>query len=252
MAGALILALGVSWGRGGQCLMPRYVTLGAPGLVAIYLSTLIRPGSRTGVAVRISLLVLTLLIVLPNMIAARASAQNRQEIKILPFVSDVQKGVPPMVLADHYSQPPRALYPRPRQNDLAADIHMLKRKGIGLFRSVHDDPVYRTMDISPNETSPDGARWYSIKEEQHVFAVQVSYQYLPHSPAQLWAVFRLAWLPPGAQESQAREYATPLPLDGRKDRILVWINEPLGRFHISPDDSKAPCRISSVQLLVKP
>jgi hypothetical protein len=252
MSGALILASGVAWGRGGQCLMPRYVTLGAPGLLAIYLSTLIRPGSRIGFSVRICLLVLSVLIVLPNMTAARVSAQNRQEIKILPFERDLASGVPPLVLADHYSQPPIALYPRPRQDDLAADIRMLKGSGIGIFRSVIDDPAYRTIDISPDQTSPNGAGWYSLQKPQYVYAVQVSYRYLAQSPARPWAVFSLAWLPAGAVESESREYARPLPLDGTSERLLVWINEPLGRFHISPDDGSAQCRITSVRLLVKP
>jgi len=252
ISGALILALGVAWGRGGQCVMPRYVTLGAPGLMAIYLSSLIRPGSAIGFCARTVLLLLAVLIAWPNMSAARARAQDRLENKILPFERDLQSGVPPLVLADHYSQPPSALYPRPRQDDLAADIRMLKERGIGLFRSVHDDPSYRAIDISPDTRSSDGTGWYSVKEEQHVYAVQVSYQYLAHSPAQLWAVFRLAWLPAGATESQAREYARPLPLGGGTDRLLVWIDGPLGRFHISPDDGTAQCRISRVQLLVKP
>jgi hypothetical protein len=247
IAGEFLLALCVAWGRGGQCLMPRYVTLGAPGLMALYLSTLIRPRSTLGFSLRIALLLLEVLIAWPNMTIARAIAQDRLDNKIFPFERDLQAGLPPMVLADHYSQPPRALYPRPRRDDLAADIRMLKQKGIGLFRKVEDDPAYRAINISP-----DGAAWYSAGQRQYVYAIEVTYQYLAHSPGQLWAIFRLAWLPPGTPESQARQYATPLPLDGRNDRILVWINEPLGRFHISPDDGNAQCRIGDVHLLVKP
>jgi hypothetical protein len=249
IAGAVILALGVAWGRGGQCVMPRYVTLGAPGLMAIYLSTLIRPASRIGLGVRTGLLVLAVLIAWPNMKIARLRALDRLNNKILPFERDLERGVPPMALADHYSQAPCALYPRPRHDDLEADIRMLKDKGIGLFRSVHDNPAYRAIDISPDNKS---SAWYSVKEPQHVYAVCVSYQYRSHSPTQLWAVFSLAWLPPGGTQSQAREYATLLPLDGKNERILVWIDQPVGRFHISPDDRSAQCRIGNVQILVKP
>jgi hypothetical protein len=251
IAGAMILAMGVAWGRGGQCVMPRYVTLGVPGLMAVYLSTLIRPGSATGFSVRTGLLLLAAIIAWPNTTAARQRAQDRLDNKISPFERDLQSGVPPMVLADHYSQPPKALYPRPRQDDLAADIRMLKGKGIGLFRGVHDDPAYRAIDISPDRTSPNGERWYSVRDRHHVYAVQMSYQYLSSSPRQLWADFLLAWLPSGTQ-SQAGEYATRLPLDGRHDRILVWINEPLGQFYILPDAGNSECRIGNVQLLVKP
>jgi hypothetical protein len=250
--GALVLALGVAWGRGGQCVMPRYVTLGTPGLMAVYLSTLIRPGSSTGLCARTGLLLLTILTAWPNVAAAYARAADRLDNKILPFELDVERGLPPMILADHYSQPPKALYPRPRQDDLAADIRMLKGKRIGLFRNIQDDPPFRMIGISPERTAPNGVGWYSIKEEQQVYAIQVSYQYRSNSPGQLWAVFHLAWLPRGVAESQAKVYFTRLPLDGRADRILVWINEPLGQFHISPDDANAECRIEDVQLLVKP
>jgi hypothetical protein len=251
IAGSLLLALGIGWGR-RQSLWPRYVTLGAPGLLAAYMSTLLRPGCPFGRVLRALLLTVVLIAAWPNAMAGLAGAHERHS-RIASFEQELHDGVPPLVLADHYSRetrPPNAIHVRPRWQEFAADIRMLKAAGVGVFRDAADDPVYQTIDIVPDYASRTAEMTYSPPDARHIYAVRLSYQYLPRSAADDSAVFRMSWLPTAASEKQAmREYNCRLAKDGRKDHLLVWINEPVSQFHIFPD---ADCRITDVQLLVRP
>src|SRR5262249_48772812 len=105
IAGSLMLALGIGWGR-RQSLWPRYVTLGAPGLLAAYVSSLLRPACPFGRVLRAALLVAVLIAAWPNAAAGLAGARERHG-KIAAFEQELRAGVPPLVLADHYSRDTR-------------------------------------------------------------------------------------------------------------------------------------------------
>jgi hypothetical protein len=242
--GSLLLALAIGWGRTHSS-WPRYVTLGAPGLLAAYMSTLLSPGCRLGGALRGGLSIAAIVTAWPNAMAGLAGAEERHA-KIASFEQEMRAGVPP--LAEHFSRPPGAIHVRPRWQEFAADIRMLKAAGIGPFRDAAVDPTYQTIDIAPEPDSTAAELTYSPPDARHIYAVRVSYQCLP-GPAD--AVFRLSWAPQGgSQEPLTRQYTCRLVKDGRKDHLFVWINEPVSQFRIVPDRGNEDCRISNVQLLI--
>jgi hypothetical protein len=246
--GSVLLALAIGWGR-TQSLWPRYVTLGAPGLLAVYMSTLLSPRRFLGSMLRWLFLVVAMLAAWPNAMAGLTKAEERHG-KIAAFEQEMHAGIPPMILADHYSRPPNAIHVRPRWQQFAADIRFLKAAGIGPFREAADDPAYKTIDILPGHDSRAEELTFSPPDSRHIYAVRLSYQYLPGAAD---AVFRLSWSPAGvSQELSSHEYACRLVRDGRKDHLLVWINEPISQFRIVPDEGKDDCRVTNVQLLVAP
>jgi hypothetical protein len=250
IVGSLVLALAVGWGR-RRSLLPRYVTLGVPGLLAVYVSTTLRPECRLGKVLRGTLFLSAMVAAWPNLTVGWLNAQWRHN-KVAPFLGDLQADVPPLVLADHYTRLPNALHVRPHEAELAEDMRMLKSAGIGEFRHLHDDPVYQTLDISTELVARVDGVAYSLKAPRHVYAIRLNYQYLPHSSPGSWAVCRVTWLPLATSgEPRTREYACWLPKDGPEDHVLVWVNEKISQFHISPDDGQY-CRIRKVQLLVPP
>jgi hypothetical protein len=254
IAGSVVLALGIGWGR-RQSLWPRYVTLGAPGLLAAYVSTLLRPACLFGRVLRAILLSVVLIASLPNAMAGLTGAQERHG-KIASFEQELRAGVPPLVLADHYSRdtrPPGAIHVRPRWHEFAADIRMLKAAGIGAFRVAADDPIYQSIDIVPDSTADTGEITCSPPQGLHIYAIRLSYQCFLRSADDDSAVFRMSWLPTGVfEKSSMREYSCRLPKDGRKDNLLVWVNGRVSQFHIFPDLRDGECRITNVQLRVRP
>jgi hypothetical protein len=248
IVGSLLLALAVGWGR-THSVWPRYVTLGAPGLLAAYMSSLLSPGCHFGYALRCALLITATVTAWPNAMAGLAGARERHA-RIAPFQQEMREGVPPMVLAEHFSRPNSGIHVRPRWQEFAADIRMLRVAGVGPFRLAALDPAYQTINILPDRESRPEELTFSPPDGRHIYAVRLSYQYLPDSAE---AVFRLSWSPPGAsQKKSSGEYNCRLVRDGRQDHLLAWINEPVGQFRIVPDQGQGDCRITNVQLLVQP
>src|SRR5205823_3022395 len=138
---------------------------------AVYISTVLRPACPLGRLLRGVLLIAALVAAWPNMMAGWLSAQGRDS-KMASFERDLLAGVPPIVLADHYSRAPLALLGRQFVPELTKDIRMLKRAGVGHFRNAHDDPVYQTLNISPENVSPVGWLTYSPRNSRHVYAIR--------------------------------------------------------------------------------
>jgi hypothetical protein len=250
--GSMVLALGIGWGR-RESLLDRYVSLGAPGLVAVYISTILRPTCAVGRLLRGVLFTFALIAAWPNLEAGLLGARERHDSRVAPFQRDLRAGLPPMVLADHHSRFPDGIYVRPRWQEMAADIGMLKRAGIGEFRNVQDDPVYQTLDIFPEKERAGDGLTYLVKDSRHVYAIRLTYRYLPQSPHDSWAVCRVTWqFRAESSKQRTREYTCKLPKDGREDDLLIWVNEPISEVHISPDDGDCNCRITDVRLLVRP
>jgi hypothetical protein len=250
IAGTLILALAIGWGR-RQGQWSRYAILSAPGLLAVYISTILPQAASLGWLVRGILFIAALVAAWPNFTAGRQRI-DWQHDKMLKFEQELRAGAPPMVLADHYSRPPTALHRRQREGDVAAGMRLLKRFGVSQFRNVPDDPIYRVVDIAPTRDSQAGRMRYVLPEAWHVYAVRLSYQYRLRSPDDRPPEFSLAWVPKdGPAKLPMPSYACELPKDGREDHLLVWIDEPISEFSISPDHGPCDCRIANVQLLVR-
>jgi hypothetical protein len=250
IVGTLILTLAIGWGR-RQGQWSRYAILSAPGLLAVYISTIFGHVPSLGWVLRGILFVVALVAAWPNFSAARDRIGWHHD-KMVKFEADLRAGIPPIILADHYSRPPAALHRRQREADVAADIRLLKRSGVPPFRDIRDDPAYRVVDISLTPDSQGAGMNYVLPKPLHVFAVRLNYQYRPRSSDDTSAQFCLTWMPRGrSAKLPLRSYGCQLPKDGREDHLLVWIDEPVSEFSISPDDGPCDCRITHVQLLVR-
>jgi hypothetical protein len=250
IAGTLFLALAIGWGR-RQGQWSRYAILGAPGLLAVYVSTILPQAASLGWLLRGILFVAALVAAWPNFTGGRQRIVWHHD-KMLRFERDLREGVPPMVLADHYTRPPNALHRRQREQDVAADICLLNRSGASPFRDIRDDAIYRVVDIGPGPYSEAGRIIYVVPEPWHVYAIRLNYQYQPQSSDDSRAQFFLSWVP---KQTSARHpvgsYSCELPKDGRQDHLLVWIDEPISEFSIAADAGSFDGRIANVQLLVR-
>jgi hypothetical protein len=250
IAGTLILALAIGWGR-RQASWSRYAILSAPGLLAVYISTLLPQAFSAGWLLRGILFIAALAAAGPNLIAGRQS-MARYHTRFVSFERDLRAGVPPMVLAEQYSRYPNVLDRRQREQDIASGIRLLERSGVPPFRDLRDDPIYRVIDISGTPDSQAGRLKYVLQSPMHVYAVRLSYQYASRSSNDARARFCLNWVAQGPSAKRPMpSYACQLPRDGREDHLLVWIDEPISEFSIAPDEDLSDCRIVNVQCLVR-
>jgi len=243
IAGSLTLAAVIGLGR-RDGYWARYAVLGAPGLLAVYISTLLRPTCPLGRLLRGILLVSALVTAWPNTRDGVAKSKERHD-KMVALERDLRAGVPPIVLADHYSRPPIVLHRREFESEMAANIRMLKAAGVGEFRRAHDDPVFQTIDVPVVDKTR-----YFLKNPAHVYIVRLTYQCVPGSPGM--APCRVTWSSAaGSMNPQTRQYDCGLHKDGREDHVLVWVNEPINQFQIWLDDSHCKWQ-TTVQVLVRP
>jgi hypothetical protein len=250
ITGTLILALAIGWGR-RQASWSRYAILSAPGLLAVYISTLLPQAVSLGWLLRGVLFAAALAAAWPNFMAGWQH-MDRYHDRFVSFERDLRAGIPPMILADHYSRPPTVLNRRQREQDIASGMRLLERSGVSPFRDVRDDPICRVVDISPTLDSQAGRLRCVLQSTMHVYAVRLSFQYPSRSSDDTRARFCLNWVPEDhSAKHPMPSYACQLPRDGREDHLLVWIDEPISEFSISPDERPCNCRIANVQLLVR-
>jgi hypothetical protein len=244
IAGSLAIAAVIGWSR-RDGYWARYAILSVPGLLAVYISTLLEPASRLGQLLRGVLLICVLVTARPSFIAGLQGAQKRHDM-LTAFERDLRAGVPPMVLADRYTRPPIKLHRREFESELAENIRMLKSAGVGEFRRTHDDPVSQTIDV------PAVDQTYFLRNPAHVYVIRLTYQCLPGSPGGGLAPCRVTWSSAtDSMNPKPGQYGCGLHKDGREDHVLVWVNEPISQLQILQDDRDCKWR-TNVQLLVRP
>ena len=242
IASSLAIAAVIGWSR-RDGYWARYATLTTPGLLALYISTVLWPAYRLGQVLRGILLMSVVVTAWPSFLTGLHGAQKRDE-KMVAFERDLRAGVPPIVLADRYSRPPIVLHRREFESEMAANIRMLKSAGVGEFRRAHDDPVFQTIDVSvaPKTT-------YTLKNPAHVYVIRLTYQCPGGSQGSGLAPCRVTWSSLADSKLLSGQYDCGLHKDGREDHVLVWVNEPVSQFQVWPDDRDCKWRIG-VQLLV--
>jgi len=252
LAACLSLALGIGWGRGGGAgnpapgLASRYGALAAPGLCAAYLSFLIFGRSAPARAVPAILFLGSALLFARN--AQQGLSQGRDLKRSTDaFQSDILAGRPPLYLADRYSRFPSAIYPHSYKALFPVLLEMARRSGLGFFVNLARDPEHRTVRLEADPASPGGTA-FVLEEPRFVYAVRLHYLYLPQAPL---ANFTLSWRGPAAGGGERGGSDRVLLFqDPEPDSVVFWIDAPLSRFSVQPDDKPFSCRILAAEILV--
>jgi hypothetical protein len=242
IASALAIAAVIGWSRRDGYWI-RYAVLSVPGLLAVYVSTLLRPAGRLGQLLRGVLFICILGTAWPSFMAGWHGAQKRHEL-LAGFEKDLRAGVPPTVLAEHYT---KRLHRREFESEMADNMRMLRSAGVGGFRRLPDDPASETIDVPAVPKTV-----YRLKNPAYVYIIRLTYQCLSGSPGSGMAPCRVTWSNAADSiDAQPGRYDCGLHKDGREEHVLVWVNEPINQFQIWPDDRNRKWRIN-VQLLVRP
>jgi hypothetical protein len=87
---------------------------------------------------------------------------------------------------------------------------------------------------------------FILKQPCFAYAVRLKYSYQPRAPT---AQFRFTWKPK-AEAEPASQMEIPLLQAPGENSLLVWINGPVERFAIFPDNKPYSCTLWDIELLV--
>lgn len=245
LAGLVCLALAVAWGRAG--LGPavsqarRYVSLSVLVLCGAYFVFVLYAPGRAGRVGQMLLGMATAAMLWPN--AVEGIAYGRQLHAFLePFVQDLRAGVPRSIIAERYTHPPDKLYSD--EQHLGEYLDMLHGAGLGLFRELRPDPAWRTVTLRDEDLTRPAPAAFVLKRPRFVYAFRFQYAYEPKAPT---ATMRVAWRTPAGAERERRLTVAQQPWP---ESLITWVNEPVARISIRPDDKPCACTIWGLELVV--
>jgi hypothetical protein len=246
LASLFCLALAIGWGRSGlgfeAATAARYVTLMVPALCWVYFVWEIY-GRRAGRWVQAMLFSLAIAMFCFNIQDGREFAIYRREATRL-FEEDVHAGVPPFVLAEHFSGHPYHLYPTKEQ--FADRMRMLHEAGIGLFRELQPDPVYEEIELAPNSVSDaQERRVVQLGQARKVYAIRLRFAPPGAAPTALeifWRNSGRTGAPGGAGSSRS------LSRPQERDTAIIWVNDVIDQFRVFHNRPSA--RVTQVTLIV--
>jgi hypothetical protein len=252
-AAVICLAFGIGWGRAGVGpdigLSVRYTSLSVLLLCCLYFVFLLYSPPWLGSAVPAALAMVLAVTWWPSTREGLTYGRNLRT-NFADFEDAVNAGVPPFVLADHYSRSiPLQIYPD--GSILMRYANMMREAGVGLFRHLRPDPEHRAVPVRPDNAEHPTPDTFVLKEPRFVYAIRLTYEYEPRSQT---ANFQLAWIGPGrAGESATPQRAQWLVLQEPRERSIVfWVNGPVARFAVLPDSRPSACALRGIELLVPP
>jgi hypothetical protein len=264
LGGMGALTLGIGWGRSGfgpgAGFAPRYSTLAAPALCALYFLWALRPG-RMGQFVQMLLFFLLSTTLWVNNSDALAWARDRRE-QTQSFLRDLEQGNPPSVLAERHYQ---LCHANPAVSEVvAAQLRNLRRAGIGPFRSMREDPAtvavaVPVVPVDMNQMTGGEGVWeghgddpylvFALPEPQFVHAIRITYAF-ERTPAPI--IFQVFWRRSDRQEfvEVERNSVRELSAERAQGTLTIWVNETIDQFRVDPDVKPCVIRIAKIELLV--
>jgi hypothetical protein len=259
--GTLVLALG--WGRAGSGeragFEPRYVTLVAPLGCAVVFVWDLYGGPVLRRLVPTCLCAALLVLLWPDTRAAldhgRFLARQARE-----FALAVREGMPIYLLVKRFP----VLHPS--QDELAAELHALRRAGIGIFAALREDPPLRLVPVPVLPADVLMARWdagtgtahidgidpyvhFVLPEALPVAGIRIAYTHANRvgGPAR----FALLWTSDDRAERNAgQRYANWALPTGRDRTTTVWVGDTVKQFWIQPDNQPCEFTIAGLDLLI--
>jgi hypothetical protein len=262
LGGLAALAMGLGWGRTslgkGFGFAPRYVTLAAPALCAVYLTWSFCVPATFGRLVQTVMLLLAAAGFVPNMQEGLRWAKERRNA-IEAFEHDLRAGVPLSILAENHTRSLQRLDP----DDLAGFLRMLHGARVGRFKEMRADPPWRELRLPLTPVATNEVRWqdgaavgtgndpylvFALDRPRFVHAVRWQFSYeKTATPATCEFYWRKSGQP-GFADGTRREWAQDAE-PGLK-RHAVWVNDTIDQFRIDPDNKPCTFRLLELVLLV--
>jgi hypothetical protein len=263
LAALLAMAAGVGWGRGWAGplagFQDRYVSMAAPLWCWLAIVFRLYATPALDLLAGHTLLVVACVLLWPN---AEAGFANGRGVSATAFAlaRDVKAGLTPSQLVARYTP---SLYPS--QDELSRFIPILRRRRVGPFGGVRDEPPHHEVAIPVTPSSVSFARWDSSSSTAHVTGEDPQLLYRLPSPRPVVGVriryshsnpqgspgrFQLTWLHPGQSEyTPSQRYSFWTLPTGTHKQTTVWIGQVVSEFRIQPDNQPCDFRIDGITLL---
>lgn len=257
------LALGTGWGRSGEGveagLQLRYATLAAPTLVVAYLAFAFHGGRVLRSIAPTALFAASCFLLWPNTQDALEAGRAAGE-RAASFAREREAGVPIFRLVRRHVP-----FLHPSQQTLHDYLEMLQEARIGRFGRLRPDPTFReySLDLLPSDVrmgrwksgefiaeGPDPWVRFDLPETVRVAGVRIRYDH--HNEEGAPARFRLGWRPSDRYDAPETQYGDWFLPTGEDRTTTVWIDEPVARIRIQPDNRPCRFRIRELTLLIEP
>jgi hypothetical protein len=256
------LALGLGWGRAGSGglagFADRYVTLAAPTLCAVYFVWDLDGTPVPRHLVPMVLFVAMCILLWPN---TQAGLDHGREVaaRDAAFARDLRAGVPTFLLIKRYTP-----WLHPSQDALTELLPMLRRAGIGPFRSLRGNPPFREVAVPVAPTAMSQVRWedgtarvtgvdpqllFTLPEMRYVAGIRLRYSHANRQGAP--ARFQVAWKRGDQADFPADQRYALWTLPTGPDRTTtIWVADAVKQFRIQPDNQPCAFHIAALELLV--
>jgi hypothetical protein len=272
-AGALALAIG--WGRGYMLSRlgdPHYAVLTVLGLCGVYFAAQVYRAGPAGRRVQAGLFVLACLLLIPNVRYGFAAGKSHAALTHA-LASDLEAGMPAEMLAErHIILNPTwsgRIYPEVKAQ-MADGLRALRRAQVGVFKHLQEGLAYREVPIPVAPVAVNEMTWqdgtgqaygstpsltFALEKPRQVYAVRLRFSMNEGSPRRGPVTLRLSWKTGEQQDfPSAGQTITHVTLGGQPggETVPLWINAPIDRFRLHPDEKPCVIHITEIALLVPP
>lgn len=268
LAAIASLAVGLGLGRNG--FEPRYVVLAAPAWCTAYFVWQLYGPAGVAARVHTGLAVVALGMLGPNIAAGLAYARELRGA-LAGFERDLAAGVPAHQLIRRHGT-----WLHPHQDIVADYLVLLRRAGIGQYRSLQPEPPFHTIPVGLSPVASDRLRWsdstaqvdwgkpyllFELPELQRIEGIRLRYRY--QSDDGTLPYIGIHWRPSAEREFAPERFYKYSPTGDRANwergawtrlhdsttSLTVWIADTVRQIRITPDFRPAVFRIAELSLL---
>jgi hypothetical protein len=267
------LALGIGWGRGsmlGKLGDSHYAILTVLGLCGVYFAAQVYRAGPAGRWAQAGLFALACLLLLPNVRYGFAAGKSHVALT-RALASDLEAGMPAEMLVERHTilNPTWSgrIYPEVKAQ-MADGLRALRRAQVGVFKHLQEGLAYREVPIPVAAVDVKEMTWrgrtgqgygstssltFALEKPQHVYAVRLHFSMNEGTPRRRPVTLRLSWKTGGQQDFPPEgQTITHVTFDDQPggETVPLWINAPIDRFRLHPDEKPCVIHLSEIVLLV--
>jgi hypothetical protein len=262
------LTLGLAFGRDG--FEPRYITLSVPIWCCVYFTAEIYGPTKASRALQLFLFSTVCVALGPNTRFGIDYAKNLRS-QLGSFEREMVAGVPGYRLINRYGE-----YLHPHHDIPNSYMPMLRQSGVGGFRFLRDDPIFREIALPLAPTELNQVRWedrvahstgnrphliFSLPEERYVSGIRIKYSYSnTDGTCPYIAVYWKRNDQGEFTKDRFRKYSptgdrmnwchgTWTQIDDPETTMIVWLGDTLSQLRIHPDFKPGILKLSEIVLL---
>jgi hypothetical protein len=266
MVAMAMFALGTGWARAGRGpgagYAPRYVVLAVPVLCCLFFVWEVYGPAAVRRLPQMCLFTL-LCFLFPQNMRETFECGKEHGVKMAAVERDIRSGTPPGILsARHVTFLIDPLCTDP--SDLAQFLRMMRRAGIGPFRSLQEDSAIREVRFPVVPTATNQMTWkdgvgeghgedpylvFVLKEPQFVQGIRIKYAYdKTASPA----TFQVFWRRSDRNDfvEEERNSTLELTTEPGEKTLTIQVADTIDQFRIDPDTKPCVFRLTEIVLLV--